>query len=161
MKSIIIVIKLPNGFCSGPTESYVQGHKKKHAAKSPSQLWVTTPSYPVPFWGIYRWGRCGAQWVLLFLSARLSRAKSPQGDGWRGGAGAELNGPTDRRKKSGSQDAEQVGRHSCVCVAMWICAGFLLQLSHSILFYPFLFILRNVRSWFLCVVLCAALRGKP
>ncbi|MED6266806.1 hypothetical protein CHARACLAT_005883 [Characodon lateralis] len=40
----------------------------------------------------------------------LSRAKSPQGDTWRGGRAAELNGPTDRRKKSSgprsSQDTE-------------------------------------------------------
>uniref|UniRef100_A0A087Y1D9 CCHC-type domain-containing protein n=1 Tax=Poecilia formosa TaxID=48698 RepID=A0A087Y1D9_POEFO len=60
-------------------DSYVQGHKKKHASKSPCQL--------------------------------LSRAKSPQGDTWRGGHAAELNGPPDRRKKSSvvrsSQDAEQ------------------------------------------------------
>ncbi|XP_035981444.1 zinc finger CCHC domain-containing protein 2 [Fundulus heteroclitus] len=41
----------------------------------------------------------------------LSRAKSPQGDTWRGGHAAELNGPTDRRKKSSTarsgQDTEE------------------------------------------------------
>ncbi|MEQ2184101.1 hypothetical protein GOODEAATRI_004490 [Goodea atripinnis] len=40
-----------------------------------------------------------------------------EGDTWRGGHAAELNGPTDRRKKSSaprsSQDTEQVGTHSC------------------------------------------------
>ncbi|XP_015232995.1 PREDICTED: zinc finger CCHC domain-containing protein 2 isoform X1 [Cyprinodon variegatus] len=60
-------------------EGYVQGHKKKHASKSPSQL--------------------------------SSCTRSPQGDGWRGGHAAELNGPSDRRKKGGpprkSQEAEQ------------------------------------------------------
>ncbi|KAM4718411.1 zinc finger CCHC domain-containing protein 2 isoform 3-T3 [Anableps anableps] len=43
----------------------------------------------------------------------LSRAKSPKGDSWRGGHAAELNGPTDRRKKisstqRSSQDTEQM-----------------------------------------------------
>ncbi|KAG7526339.1 zinc finger CCHC domain-containing protein 2 isoform X2 [Solea senegalensis] len=78
--------KVYQGDCSDASsqeedlESFVQGHKKKHGTKSPSQ--------------------------------GVSSAKASQGDSWRGGHSAEVNGPAERRKKSSvlrsSQEAEQV-----------------------------------------------------
>ena len=49
---------------------------------------------------------------MTFLCISLSSAKASQGDSWRGGHTAEVNGPAERRKKScalrSSQEAEQV-----------------------------------------------------